>query len=212
MKIVALLAEKGGVGKTTLALDLAVAATTAGQKAAVIDIDPQATATQWADRRKEEFPWVVSTHAIRIQQTLDQARANSVDLVLIDTPPHSGPDALIAAKLSDLVLLPVEPHLFSLETVQKQADLLRAANNPPAVYIVNKAPVQGSEAQDAMQYIEAEGFTVCPVIMHNRAVHRHASNVGRSAIEHRPKSKAALETQQLYRYTTKHLQKETRSK
>jgi hypothetical protein len=53
---------------------------------------------------------------------------------------------------AQLVLLPVEPHVFSLETVAKQADLLRAAKNPPAFYVINKAPTQGSDAESAIAY------------------------------------------------------------
>ena len=54
--IVAVVAENGGVGKTTLAVTLAVAATKSGRKVAVFDLDPQATAAQWTDRREAEFP------------------------------------------------------------------------------------------------------------------------------------------------------------
>jgi cellulose biosynthesis protein BcsQ len=98
-------------------------------------------------------------------------------------------------------MLPIEPHLFSLETVSKQADLLRAANNPPAFYAINKAPVQGSEADSAIAYIKSQGFGVCPAILRLRAAHRHAANLGQSAAEYAPASKAAHEALQLYRYT-----------
>ena len=62
---VAVIAENGGVGKTKMALTLAVAAVGAGRKVAVFDLDPQATSAQWTDRRKNEFPWVVATPAAR---------------------------------------------------------------------------------------------------------------------------------------------------
>ncbi len=54
--IVAVVAENGGVGKTTLAVTVAVAATQSGRKVAVLDLDPQATVAQWTDRREAEFP------------------------------------------------------------------------------------------------------------------------------------------------------------
>ena len=109
-------AEKGGVGKTTMALSLAVAATQSGHTAAVIDVDPQATASKWTDRRQDEHPWVVPTHAARIAPTIEKAKAQGVDFIMIDTPPHSNSDAAEAARNADLVLVPVEPHLFALET------------------------------------------------------------------------------------------------
>jgi hypothetical protein len=58
MYTIAVIAEKGGVGKTTIAIALAVGAGLEGKRAAVIDTDPQATASKWTDRREHEFPWL----------------------------------------------------------------------------------------------------------------------------------------------------------
>jgi chromosome partitioning protein len=201
MYIIAVVAEKGGVGKTTLALDLAVTAVQKGRSVAVIDVDPQATASKWTDRRTNEHPWVVPTHAARIAAAIDKAKAQGVDFIVIDTPPHSATDAAEAARRADVVITPIEPHLFALETVSKLADLLKVAGNPSAFFVVNKAPTQGTEGANAVDYIQAQGFSVCPVIIHLRAAHRHAGNVGKVAAEYEANSKAAQETLQLYMYT-----------
>lgn len=200
-KVVAVIAEKGGVGKTTVALTLAVAAVQAGRKVVVIDLDPQATAAQWTDRREAEFPWVVATPAVRLDAALASAKAQNVDFVVIDTPPHAGSDAVEAARRANLVLLPIEPHLFTLETLPKLADLMKLAGNPAAIFVINKAAAQGREAQDAVAYIQDKGFAVCPVTLHLRAAHRHASNLGQTAQEYEPRGKAAEEARQLYMYT-----------
>ena len=201
MYIIALVAEKGGVGKTTIAIELAVSAVSDGHKVAMLDVDPQATASQWNDRRDAEFPWVISTHAVRIPAALERARQENIEIVIIDTPPHSGSDVVQAASQSDLVVLPVEPHLFSLETITKQAALLHAAKNPVAVYVINKAPIQGTDAASAADYIEQQSYTVCPVYLHLRAAYRHAANVGKGSTEFDPNGKAAHEAMQLYAYT-----------
>ena len=201
MHTVAVIAEKGGVGKTTLALALAVGAATAGRRSAVIDTDPQATASKWTDRRNEEFPWVVPTHAARLRAAIDQAKAQGVDFLVIDTPPHAGTDAAEAARLADIVVIPVEPHLFTLETLPKLSDLLKLAGNPPAFVVVNKASSQGKEGQQASEHVRALGLPVCPVIVHLRAAHRHAGNVGQAAAEFEPNGKAAQEAMNLYTYT-----------
>lgn len=60
VQILAIIGQKGGSGKTTTALGLAVAASRVGRVVAVIDLDPQATATHWSDRRREATPVVVS--------------------------------------------------------------------------------------------------------------------------------------------------------
>ena len=207
LQTVAIVAEKGGVGKTTLALTLAVAAVQAGRKVAVFDLDPQATAAQWTDRREAEFPWVVATPATRLDSAIANAKAQGVDFVVIDTPPHAGSDAVEAARRADLVLVPVEPHLYTLETLPKLGNLLKMAGNVPALFVVTKAAVQGKEGQDAAAFIAAQGFAVCPVTLHLRAAHRHAGNLGQTAQEYEPKGKAAEESLQLYMYTIQLLTK-----
>lgn len=189
------------MGKTTIALDLAVTAVQKGHTVAILDVDPQATASKWTDRRAAEDPWVVPTHAVRLGAAIDRAKSQGVDFVVIDTPPHSATDAAEAARRADVVLTPVEPHLFALETVSKLADLLKVAGNPPAFFVVNKAPTQGTEGENAVDYIKGQGHHVCPTIIHLRAAHRHAGNVGKVASEYETDSKAAQETLQLYMYT-----------
>jgi chromosome partitioning protein len=207
MYVIAVVAEKGGSGKTTIALDLAVAATRDGHKVAVIDTDPQATAAKWTDRRTGDNPWVVPTHAVRIPATIEQAKAQAVDFIVIDTPPHSSTEAAEAARRADVVVIPVEAHLFGLETLEKLADLLKIAGDPPAFVVVNKAPIQGTEGVSAVEDIKRRGFTVAPVILYIRAAHRHATNVGKVAAEFEPGSKAAQEAQQLYVYTIQQIDK-----
>ena len=82
MLTVALVSQKGGSGKTTLAINLAVAAELAGHPAAVIDLDPQASAAAWGDSRETETPVVVSAQAARLADVLDTAREHGAALTL----------------------------------------------------------------------------------------------------------------------------------
>lgn len=207
MYAIAVVAEKGGAGKTTLALALAVAATKAGKKTAILDTDPQVTATKWTDRRSTEFPWVVPTHAARLHVAVEQSKAQGIEFLVIDTPPHAGTDAAEAARLADMVMIPTEPHLFSLETLPKVRDLLKLAGDPPAFVVINKAGTQGREGEQAATHAAGQGLTVCPVVMHLRAAHRHAGNLGQAASEFEPESKAALESERLYMYTLQQVDK-----
>ena len=102
MKTIALIAQKGGTGKTTLALSLAVAAEQDGKQAVIIDLDPQATACRWSDRRQAETPVVVDAQAARLGKALKAAEERGVDLVIVDTPARNADASLEAAKLADL--------------------------------------------------------------------------------------------------------------
>jgi chromosome partitioning protein len=87
MDVIAVIAQKGGTGKTTLTLALAVAAQLAGKVTAVIDLDPQATASNWSDRREADSPVVVSAQPARLPHVLTSAETSGAAMVLIDTPP-----------------------------------------------------------------------------------------------------------------------------
>src|SRR6202158_217583 len=100
MHTIALITQKGGSGKTTLTLSLAVAAVLAGLTTLVIDLDTQGTACSWHDRRKAAgkggSPIVIDAQPHRLAETLKQARDNGVDFVLIDTPPAHAAAPLLA--------------------------------------------------------------------------------------------------------------------
>ena len=70
MKTISFLSQKGGTGKTTLCVHLAVAAEKAGKSAVILDLDPQASATGWKDNRSDETPVAVSLQFSRLGQTL----------------------------------------------------------------------------------------------------------------------------------------------
>jgi chromosome partitioning protein len=198
MHVIAVISEKGGVGKTTVTLDLSVAAAGQGLFSAVLDTDPQGTASRWMDVRGSESPIVLSTHAVRLGPTLEQAKKQGINFVVVDTPPHSSIEAAEAAKRADLVLVPIEPHLFSLDTALKTAQLLKIAGAYPAVFLINKA-------QAAVEHITGLGLSVCPVVLHLRAAHRHATNEGKVAAEYQSSSKAAEEMSQLFAYCMTYL-------
>ena len=109
MKTVAIISQKGGAGKTTLALHLATSSALAGRNTAIIDLDPQASAANWGDRRTAELPVVLSAHASRLGHEIKRVEEMEGELLIIDTAPHSDSAALEAAKAADLILVPCRP-------------------------------------------------------------------------------------------------------
>jgi chromosome partitioning protein len=122
MKTVAIISQKGGAGKTTVAIHLAVAAEQRRLRAAVFDLDPQASATSWADRRRSSTPAVVSAQASRLSNLLGQAAAQSANLVLIDSAPNADAASLAAARVADLILIPCRPAAFDLTWIFHKQD------------------------------------------------------------------------------------------
>ncbi len=201
MKTIAVIGQKGGSGKTTISLGLAVQAVKAGRRVAVVDLDPQATAANWGDRRDDkESPAVVSCQASRLSQVLETANVQGVQIVIIDTPGKSSDAAHQAAKKSDLVLLPIQPHLFDIETLASVSDLLDIAGKPPSVVVINRAPIQGSRHDVARNELVRLGYKLVPMVIFQRAAHGDASNLGQTASEYEPKGKAAQEMESLYSY------------
>ncbi|MGB5632926.1 MAG: ParA family protein [Waterburya sp.] len=135
MKIISVLSQKGGAGKTTLVVHLAVAALIDGKSTAVIDLDAQANAAEWGDSRELDEPAVTSAQATRLPKILEAAKNASADLVIIDTPARSESTALAAAKCADLVLIPCRPSVFDLQAIRMTADLTKLVNVPTRVVI-----------------------------------------------------------------------------
>ncbi len=200
MQVIATIGQKGGSGKSTLALALAVEAHRAGRSVAVIDLDPQTTASNWSDRRSDEQPAVVSCQVSRLQQVLDAAAKGGADLAIIDTPGKLTDALIAAAKAADFVMVPIQPQLYDIETLASLKDVLMLAKNPACAVVVNRAPVQGKRHIETQDAARVQGFTVCPVVIHNRAAHGDAGNVGRSAAEMEPNGRAAQEITALYSY------------
>ncbi len=205
MHVLAIIGQKGGNGKTTTALGLAIAASLAGRDVAIIDLDPQTTAANWSDRRGKDSPAVVSCQVSRLAQVLDAAAKGGADLAIIDTPGKSTDALIAAAKAADFVLMPIQPQLYDIETLGSLRDVLTLAGNPPAAVFVNRAPIQGKRHIETQEAAAVQGFPVCPVVIFARAAHGDAGNIGQAAAEYEPNGKAAQEIAELYAYSARAL-------
>ena len=200
MWTVAILSQKGGSGKTTLALHLGVAAERAGQVAAVIDLDPQASAAQWKDSRPIETPVVVSMPAARLAQALDTARGAGADLALIDSAPHAGDDALAAAEAADLVLIPCRAGILDLRAIGATARIVKLAGKSARVVLNAIPPNAPKLLADARAAVGVHGLDIAPIALQQRAAFAHALTAGKTADEYEPNGKAAEEITQLFQW------------
>ena len=198
MYTVAILSQKGGTGKTTLTLHLAVASERAGQPAAVIDLDPQASAAEWKDSRRAETPVVVSVTSTRLPRAIDAARAGGAALTLIDTAPHATDVALAAAEAADLILIPCRPGILDLRAIGTTARAVKLAGKR-AFVLLNAMPARAPNVlADARAAVAVHGLEVAPLTMQQRAAYAHALTAGQTAQEYEPTGKAADEMSRLY--------------
>ncbi len=204
MKIIAMISQKGGAGKTTLAINLAVAAESRGHSCVIIDIDPQGSAMGWQDTRAKESPVVISAQPIRINAILETAREHGADLVIIDTAPHSDAAALQVARVADLVVIPCKPSILDLRAIATSVDIAAMAKKP-AVAILNSVPPRGSLTEEALEAIKSYDLKIIPEYLGQRAAFVHSLTVGQGVIEYEPAGKAAQEVLGVYRWICRHI-------
>ena len=200
MRTLALVSQKGGAGKTTLALHLAVAAHRAGLEVAIADLDPQSSAWKWSERRKDH-PEAVVTSAEQLDHVKAQAAAGGLDLLIIDSAPHADRPALVACKASDLVLIPCRASILDIDAIGQTHDLTTIARKPS--WIVFNACNTSTEfdLEEARAGLRERDIPVYPGAVYQRVSYSRGFIPGRTAQEIEPSGRAATEVEELFRWT-----------
>jgi chromosome partitioning protein len=203
MPVVAILSQKGGAGKTTLATNLAVYAEQQGHPTVVFDLDPQATAAKWGDSRKRA-PDVVAAQAARLPTLIETAKRQGAELILLDGPPNADATSVAMARAADLVFVPCRPSAFDLGAIG--ATLIAAVEvaRKPTFVIINAAPPRSTIADEAARSLLQAGVKLCPVRWGQRIDYVNPLANGGSATEWNPKGKAAEEVASLWTWLCQH--------
>ncbi len=207
MLVLALVAEKGGSGKSTLAVHLAVAAAREGKSVAIVDLDPQASAAHWSERRGEREPYVAVTaaSASELPGLLASAREQGADMVILDTAGRSDVTTARVLETAQRVLVPCRASVYDIESARHTADLIAAAYGADAParasFVINAAPPRGTRAAEAREALSAL-LPVCPIELAQLVAYADALNDGRSVEELEPGGKAAQSIRTLYEWVT----------
>jgi chromosome partitioning protein len=212
MKVIGLLSRKGGVGKTTIALHLALLAQEAGRRTLLVDVDPQRSAIGWWRAREAETPLLLETDPASLSAMLEAAREGNIDLVVIDTMPSVEADAVQVAALADLIVVPTRPAILDLRAILGTLDVVKGAARG-AMIALNACPArrgagEASLTGDARRALAAFGVPVAPVAITHRAAFSAALVAGLTAGEAEPGGKAAQEMRALWRVVDKELNHE----
>ena len=204
MKTIAVAGAKGGVGKTTLAVHLAVAAVQQGRDVVLVDADPQLSAVRWSERRSSSEPVVLGRAVSQLAAEMERIAGFGADVAIVDTPPRAwvGADnaALVAATLADVVLVPCRPSILDIESTAVSVQRLQAATAAPVVVVLNGCAHRGREADEAAEALGGLGAQVCPARIGQRVAFARSLLDGRAAQEVEPGGKAADDVQRVHTF------------
>jgi len=207
---IAVLNQKGGVGKTTLAVNLAAAAHLDGRKTLLVDLDRQGSSLDWGAQRREGSK-LQGLSVVKVDKALRGPQFRELiegrDVVFFDGPPRLGEFIRAAASLVDVVLIPIQPAAFDLwaaaETLEDlaQADQIRSelGREPVRRLFVMNRVVKGTLFAAEVPKAIGEAGTLAKTSIHQRAAYVRTVADGESVLTQRIDSQAADEIIALYR-------------
>ena len=203
MQTIAVVARKGGSGKTTLAVHLGIAGYLRGIRTLIADADPQRSASEALKARSQPGPKLVETTGPKLFALQDMARRAGHELLVIDTPCGPEQDVAAAMVIADLTLIVVRPTFLDIAAAVRTIDTARRLGRPAQI-VINQAysTRSGREPTSVVKAFEALRFTgipVCPDVIRARSIMQTALAAGRSVEEYGP-SRAEADIAALWRH------------
>jgi chromosome partitioning protein len=204
MRTIAVIARKGGSGKTTVAVHLAIAAHLRGKKTLLADSDPQRSSSAVLSGRAACGPSFRETSGPELFSLQAGAVRGGVDALFIDTPAGAEDELAHAIVLADLSLLVIRPTFLDFAAAIRTAEVLRRLRKPGLI-VLNQAPVSRAGAEPplvkkAQEALRIMRLPVAPTILRARAAYQSALETGRSAEELAGAEQASQEVAELWAY------------
>ncbi len=192
-KIITIAQHKGGSGKSTIAIHLAIALLQAQNKSCIIDIDPQGSSTMWYRIRTEHYHSTdhevgfASCGGIRISNEINKLKLIS-DFIIIDCPPHTDTDAKAAIRAADLVLIPMQPSPADLWATQKTLEYAHDTNKNVKI-VLNRSINRSTMAKN----LSLPEEYMLKTTIGNRVGFASSMHLGKTMLETEPSSIGAGE-------------------
>ena len=195
--IVGVLNQKGGVGKTTLSVNLAACLARTGARVLLIDVDPQGSSLDWAAARQGEPLFsVVGFPRATIHKEIAQLGLG-YDHIIIDGPPRVTDLARSAIMASDLVVIPVQPSPYDIWAAEEVVKLITEARvykeNIKSVFVVNRKITNTAIGRDVREALAAYPIHVLDASVAQRVVFAEAAAQGQAIFEIDPTGPAVAE-------------------
>ena len=202
MNVIAVVAQKGGVGKTTLTQCLAVEALRQGMAAAIIDTDPQRSAGEWGSQREQagiDAPAVLPLGSRPLRSAVKDLESRGAAFVVIDTPPHSAPAINAALEVSSAAMMVTRPNPMDIRALEATWAIVNRMKKPAATVFTQTPPGTRARALILAQGRLAElGIPHCPTPLSYTLSYPYAQAEALTVQEREPTSKARAEVAEVW--------------
>jgi chromosome partitioning protein len=205
MKVISLVTQKGGSGKTTLALNFAVAAMGKKERVVILDMDAQGTAKKWYERRVDENPPLVEVVASDLEKAVAGARAQKFDWVLIDTPGRDDAAQAAAIRVADFCIIPCRPSAADLEATPTTVETIKRLKKPYA-FVLTQTPPRSFRIREAQTGLSYMGL-VCPLPIVLRNAYQDAQSMGLGVTEFESDGRAAKDVSECWQWIVSKIKK-----
>jgi chromosome partitioning protein len=211
-KLIAILNQKGGCGKTTIAMNLAASFTVLGHSSVVLDADPQQSATLW-EQQSNTLPFKVhaidmETGARKVKSSIKTLTGNA-DIAILDLPPELKEPAMLACMLADIVIIPIKPSPLDLWAgraaveLAKDAQELRHQNQPVMVLLPSCVKTGTRMAKDINTALSKIGEPIAPVHITERVALAECAMLGETIYSYDHTNPACQEFTELAQFIVK---------
>jgi chromosome partitioning protein len=208
MRTITFATQKGGPGKSTLAIGLAVAAMQLGERVSLLDTDRQGTVANWRGRRSFPQPSVERiADGYELERSIRRLASKGCTLAIIDTPGTNDMSIIAALRAADLCLIPARPSVPDIEATHATLFLIRKLGKNFA-FVLNQAPAHDRRPSEAAAALNKIGVLALPYIV-ERNDHQDALAIGLAASEFAPEGKAANELRALWIWVKRKLEHES---